>query len=296
MDKAEPEWYRDRLRADFPNLEPRGVKIIGDGWDHVALDANGIIFRIPKDTKHDPGREARIRTEVAVLKRLRGKLPVAIPDPQHIAPEAEYFGYPKLEGMTAYELRDQLTDGQRQEVDKRWVEVAAAIHGAIDPNEARQLGVRDIDPAPVIELARSIFKLRDVPQDFFDFARRALDQVSSIEFRSETYFFLHEDFHGKNMLLDYSTHIMTGLIDWSDMILAPLEQEFWVWEWSPDDGIDKAAARYQDLTNLSIDVASARTWCHLNEISDYVEQNESGDQLGAEDSARHIRRWISEGK
>ena len=63
----------------YPALRTAHLRLLGRGWDNTAfLTEDDIVFRFPRRA----AAAALLDTEAAVLPRLAGRLPVAVPDPQ----------------------------------------------------------------------------------------------------------------------------------------------------------------------------------------------------------------------
>ena len=93
MSNGKTELLKTQIQQDFPDLVINSIKVIGTGWHHNAVDINGsIIFRIPHHTYGHDITPVTVNYETELLKRLKGKVPVSIPDPRYIAPNNDYFG------------------------------------------------------------------------------------------------------------------------------------------------------------------------------------------------------------
>jgi aminoglycoside phosphotransferase (APT) family kinase protein len=91
------------IESCFPELRPvRELRVIGAGFNSVVVEtADAAVFRVAR--AH--GTHDAYARERALLPALRGRLPVAVPDPRWYAPPSESFphgaiGYPKLPGAT----------------------------------------------------------------------------------------------------------------------------------------------------------------------------------------------------
>jgi len=286
--------YTETLKADFPNLPIEKVDFIGQGWDHVAVEVNGsIIFRLPRGVYNQEHLQKSVRYETQILKHLRGKLPVAIPDPQFIAPGEKYFGYPKLPGKLLNEILSDFTPQDIMQAQKDWVAIAVGIHQGVPLELARGLEIPEFDSQWFIDNAKKLFSLPDIKQPILDFAKRVITRAEAID-TSKHLSFIHNDLHFLNLLANPATKRITGLIDWTALTIGPLEKEFSIWEWGHDNQLADVAGLYEVRTSIKIDQRAAKTWRHLEELSDWVEQLEKNESSGAFDSLDHIQRWIEE--
>lgn len=105
----ELEDARRLLAARFPELRPIRARVLGAGWDNLAVEvesANGpLVFRFPRRAIAGPLLEAEVRW----LSTLAPALSVAIPVPTHVGAPADGYpyvwaGYPLLHGEDATRL------------------------------------------------------------------------------------------------------------------------------------------------------------------------------------------------
>jgi aminoglycoside 2''-phosphotransferase len=89
-----------RLQRRFPELSIEPLRLLDVGFGSTVVEtADGVIFRIARDTRAAAGHACELR----LLPQLAGRLPAAVPEPRwRIEPEAEFphgaIGYPKLPG------------------------------------------------------------------------------------------------------------------------------------------------------------------------------------------------------
>jgi len=290
------EDYVSRLKAGLPDLHIDTLDVLGDGWDHVAIEANGIIFRLPKDHLPKPKREARVKYETAALKLLQPKLDVAIPDPKYVSKDYEFFGYPKLPGIIAYDAQSEMSQEQRDQYLRDWVRLAVAIHNAIPPEQGATLNVPNDDLARHLVHAEKIDQIETSSAQLLRFAQKTIAQARTVDFSKRSQVFLHNDFHSKNILLEPKTYRICGIIDWTDIKLGPPECELSVLEWGDGNDIEHAARLYGEQTGITIDIPMAKTIRHLIEIRDYVQQVQRGDKQGAMESKDQILKWAEQGR
>src|SRR5581483_6036376 len=115
------EAYIDQLKTDLPDLDFGTLRKIGDGWDHEAIEIDGMVFRLPKSHKRNAKREAHVKYETRALALLAPKLNVAIPTPAYISPDYEFFGYAKLPGLIAYDVVRKMGPEKKRQHLHDWV-------------------------------------------------------------------------------------------------------------------------------------------------------------------------------
>jgi aminoglycoside phosphotransferase (APT) family kinase protein len=108
------ELARGLIREQFPQLELRSLRLLGEGWDTtVWLVDDESVFRFPRRSLVIPG----IEHELAVLPLLAPLLPLRIPNPTFVGQPSEkfqwpFYGCPFLPG---HELADAgLSDEKRR--------------------------------------------------------------------------------------------------------------------------------------------------------------------------------------
>lgn len=193
----------------------------------------------------------------------------------------------------AFDLLPELDAEHEARLRDDWVKIASIIHDHIPVDVARELSVPVFDPTEIFERASRVEEDASLSDSVRDFAAETVESASRIDLDGEEQYFLHSDFHLKNVLADPHTRRMTGLIDWSDCRIGPLAREFSIWEWGHDDSLPTS---YEALTGTTVDVHQAKQWLHLEELADLVEQRDTGDHSGATASLSHIVRWIAESR
>jgi len=212
------ERARALVEAQFPELAPARLEVLGRGWDNLALLVNGEwVFRFPQ-------RELAgdlMRHEVAALGAIAGDLPLAVPEPSLVGrPEGDYphvfCGYRMLEGRTACSV-DPVTVAD--EANARAVgEFLRALHG-VEP--ARELPGDLIRRADLeYRLERVLEKLAaiaptvpDVDVEALGVAARELARTSPWGGEPRL---VHGDLYARHLLVDREGRV-SGVIDWGDV-------------------------------------------------------------------------------
>lgn len=78
------------IQQQFPDLAASGVRVLGEGWDNLAVCAGPAVFRFPRRRIAVPFLES----ELATLPTIAPGLPLPIPVPRWIGRPAEVFPYP----------------------------------------------------------------------------------------------------------------------------------------------------------------------------------------------------------
>ncbi len=90
------EWpiprIRDVIAGEFPAFRHASIRVIRRGHN-LMVEVNGsVMFKFAWHPK------ANLRSEIDLLNRLHGRLPVAIPRPQYVGRDGKFFGYRKIPG------------------------------------------------------------------------------------------------------------------------------------------------------------------------------------------------------
>jgi aminoglycoside 2''-phosphotransferase len=213
---SKPETLLSRIHAAFPELTWKSYKLITEGWDHevIILD-NQTVFRFPNDEHY----AAALRTEIAVLRKLRLLSKIAIPDYTYIANDYSFAGYPIIPGKLLHKkLFDDLHAAQQQALARQLADFLTTLHRistedqdwAALPNSYVPDDQIKIKQLAVTHLAQALSE-----QDYAG-VQHILAEVDSLVTRQTPIVLLHGDVYSAHLLWD-GAHNTLGLIDFSDM-------------------------------------------------------------------------------
>jgi aminoglycoside phosphotransferase (APT) family kinase protein len=207
----------------FPGLRPGWARHVADGWDHQAFLVNGEwIFRFPK--RADSAE--RLAVERNVLPVLGPRLPLAVPEPEHVGEPGDDFpflflGHRLLPGVSG---RDLKVPGEALGIAADLLaETLSRLH-AFPVAEAAGLGVAEGDPAEHLRDAReeALRFLADVealvPGRLVARCREFLDEVPPHWPGPPV--LVHGDLVPEHLIFDPTTYQLRGVIDWSDLWLC----------------------------------------------------------------------------
>lgn len=211
------ETYRDRIAVTYPDLTVTELRLVESGQNNDVVVADGrLIFRFPR---HVSGIDT-IEREVALLRALVGRLPLAIPMPVYSAFQpreagAAFMGYRSLSGVEM--RRDTLGDVERRRATARRLAIfLRALHETpvgVLPTAVTGGAWRAGWEGMYHRLRHHLFPLmrpearRDVSERFERFlADAGLRAVSPV--------LVHGDFGSGNILVDPSSGEVRGVIDW----------------------------------------------------------------------------------
>ena len=79
----------------------------------------------------------------------------------------------------------------------------------------------------------------------------------------------------QNILVDPKSKDISGIIDWSDIRVAPIAREFAASDWE-GEALGRVVRLYENEMGVAVDMMQIKMWRHLEDISDYVEYVEEG--------------------
>ena len=236
-----------RAGVDAPvvRAEARDERVVIEFPAHIAWVALGT------------SASARLRLEDAVLRVLRGRLPVAIPMP--ILASEEVCLRTKVSGQSGLEFHQSVMKdpalGAAYAVEIGTL--CAAIHSALPGSEVDALVAAGLPTTPVLDLDDVLRAARAFGEPR---AGRALALVDSYQARSVTRTdctFLHGDLGSHNLIVDDDGRI-SGLFDFEEACFGDRHHEF---RWLPSFGEDfmaRAFAAYQQEKDAIVDVDRVR--------------------------------------
>jgi aminoglycoside phosphotransferase (APT) family kinase protein len=253
------------LTAQFPQLLPLRLTLLGVGWDNVAFLVNdGLVFRFPR-------RRAMVRLmeqEIRILPLLAPGLPLPIPAPKLVgSPTPEYpysfAGYPMIDGATA--CRANLTDEERCGNATVIARFLAALHGQTVDAETRewapndQLGRADLPKWLGVMRERAASLPADVlPSETCDAALSLAESLSETPPRTGPTGWVHGDLYARHLLVDDSRRI-NGIIDWGDVHLGDPALDLSIaFAFLPPEGRRQFHAAYGEIDKSTWDRARFR--------------------------------------
>ena len=293
------------LRREFQALDVRSVDRLGEGYDHVAFLVNDeLVFRLPWSYVEptEEGASTTISTvggEVAVLRRLAGRLPVAIPDPAFVAGDETYFGYRYLPGRPL----DDVDKGSDWPVTPQVfadliVDVALAIEEGVPVAQAGAFGLKELRP----ETDGLRHAASALGRGLLSPAARAAGQCALETFverwpraAASRLVTMHGDLALEHWLLDERRRVY-ALIDWSDACIAPPELQLSAVMWAGRDLVGTAASSYRDRTGHDVDVElviASGYVSALGGIGELLEEDDPGNEDDLDDYVELLSRWSS---
>lgn len=241
---------RAGVDARVVRAEVRDTRVVVEFPAHIAWVALGA------------SASAWLRVEDAVLRALRGRLPVAIPVPilasEDVCLRTRVSGRSGLEFHQSVMKDPALGAAYAVEIGT----LCAAIHRALPASEVDALVAAGLPTTPVLDLDDVLRAARTLVDPR---AGRALALVDAHQARSVTptdCTFLHGDLGSHNLVVDDAGRI-GGLFDFEEACFGDRHHDF---RWLPSFGEDfmaRAFAAYQEQTGAIVDVDRVR---HLHAL------------------------------
>jgi aminoglycoside phosphotransferase (APT) family kinase protein len=239
---------RKAIAAAVPSLAHSTFRVVNDGWDSVAVEAGGWIFKFPRDR----AAEARLRRECEVLALSRRWTDLPIPLMELHEQPRLFSQHRKLEGSSLEPADyERLSIQQRDALAATLAGFYAGLH-AIPPADARAAGAVPIDPWLGADevLARAAPAL---PVHLLPFLHATLAAYRRIAAGPDETVFGYFDGHGWNMAFDHARGVLNGVFDFADSGFGARHQDLSYPNWISSDLTLRIISRYERLTGRSID-------------------------------------------
>ncbi len=292
---APVEEYQKLIEQDFPDLKVESIKYLGSGWDNAAMLINEqYVFRFPRGL-FEPSERLKtdeIEKEVNILNYLQGKVSFAVPKPTFVASGFRYFGYELLQGT----LWDQIDSTQQfsDEFLKSWVETRSEISKVTPIGECAQLKIPKYRTDKNQKLVESYIADQTADIRVRELAQEARDYILNHLTSSDSWVFVHEDLQQSNCFVDPAQHKITGVIDWLEAEIGPVEAEFYFWSKWGRQTLEKAAKIQEEYDGTKIDIELARAIHIFYIVADYVDFSKRGFSESAQRKWHQIEQYLHE--
>ncbi|HVO86281.1 MAG TPA: aminoglycoside phosphotransferase family protein [Candidatus Binatia bacterium] len=283
--------YQQLIQKDFPDFKIQDLKYLGSGWDNAAVLVNGdYVFRFLRGIfdKNYPLKTEDVQKEVNILNYLQGKTSFAAPKPDFVAPDASYFGYKLIPGT----LWDQAPDHLSDEYLQSWVATRSEISKVIGKSEAVNLKVPNYGTDKNEALARAYIADPSADPRVVQMAQAAMDYVCTRCEPKDSWAFIHEDLQLSNCMVDTVAKKITGVIDWMEAEVGPVEAEFYFWSKYGKEVLHKVAALQQEYDGTVIDPKLARCIHQFYIVADYQDFKTRGFSEAADHKWRQIEAYL----
>lgn len=239
--------YRAAIIAALPQFVGGNFVLLTAGWDSLALECDGWIFKFPRNAE----AERRLRREAVLLAFLRPRVTMTLPQMQmHDGPQP-FSQHRKIPGEMLDSVDyDLLDDGRRNALALRMAQLYAELH-ALPPGRMQSVGAVAVDPwmAPDDILADAEPRL---PRQLLPFLKRTVKAYRKLKIAPEELVFGYFDGHGWNMAFDPVTGLLNGVYDFADSGLGARHRDLSYSNWVSPDLTLRIIARYEELTRRAV--------------------------------------------
>ena len=197
----------------LPQFAGAAFSLVGAGWDSVALECDGWIFKFARHAE----AEVRLRREVAVLGFLRPRVTMSLPQMVwHEGPQP-FSQHRKIAGRHLLETADYdaLDEGRRNALATRMAQLYAELHAAAAEPHAEPLARWRWTPGwrPTTSSAGALPLLA---KKFHPFVKRTVKAYRKLTIAGDELVYGYFDGHGWNMAFDHATGTLNGVFDFAD--------------------------------------------------------------------------------
>lgn len=242
------------------------------GFDSVALEAKGTIFKFPRHAV----AEENLRMEVRLLDVVRPAVKMNVPSLALVEGTPVFSRHEKIPGehveTADYET---LPETARSRLAGELAQFYAELH-AIDAMRAKAVGVAEIGDwgAPEVILREALLLL---PAELYEYAERTVSDYAALLPDPLGKTFGYFDGHGWNMAFDHERLRLNGMYDFGDSGFGDLQREFMYSDFISPDLTDRIIAEYENLTARAIDrerVTLLTAYLRLAELASFAGQPE----------------------
>jgi aminoglycoside phosphotransferase (APT) family kinase protein len=245
-------WARRLIGTQFPELEPRSLRLLGEGWDNtVWLVDERWVFRFPRRAIVVEGFER----ELWVLPRLAERLPLPVPAPAFHGRPADGFPWP-FTGAALIPGREVavagLTDAERIREALPLARFLRALH-ALEPRDVGgDRSLLPVDPNGRADMAvrvgRTVDRLAEAERLGVWRAPATvtgmLGAARGLDPAPEPATLAHGDLHIRHLLVGADGRL-SGVIDWIDVCRGDPGIDLGIyWSFVPPEGRAAFAAEY----------------------------------------------------
>ena len=276
--------YRALVVATLPQFVGGRFATAGNGWDSVALECDGWIFKFPRNAV----AEERLRREVKVLAFLKPRMTMALPQMVLHEGETPFTQHRKLDGR-ALERADylKLGSGQRNALALRMAQLYVELH-ALPLGRMQQVGAVAVDPwmSPAEILERALPKL---PRGYKRLARSTVATYRRLKIVGDELVFGYFDGHGWNMAFDHATGLLNGVFDFADSGFGSRHRDLSYSNWIAADLTLRIIDRYEELSGRAVDRQQVMLYSSALRLSELAAAYHD-DEL----AVRNVTDWYAE--
>jgi len=281
---AEIARYRALVVSTLPQFVGGNFATLTDGFDSVALECDGWIFKFPRNAH----AEERLRREVTLLQFLKPRITMAVPQIVLHEGPVPFTQHLKLPG-SALESAEyaQLDDYRRDALALRMAQLYAELH-ALPLNRMQQLGAVGVDPwmspEEIIEGAGP-----KLPHGYKGFLTKTVAAYRKLSITGSELVYGYFDGHGWNMAFDHETGLLNGVFDFADSGFGSRHRDLSYSNWISADLTLRIIERYEQLARVSVDRHQVMLYSSALRLAELAE-----GFLPDERGIASVTNWVAE--
>jgi aminoglycoside phosphotransferase (APT) family kinase protein len=246
--------------AEEWGLDLEGAVLDDSGWENVVLvTRDGWIIRFPRD------EAVPFAQEIDILRRMRGRLPAAIPVPVHVGSRVRVMAYRKITGAAfdddAYRAAGPMV---RDRLAASLADFLVAVHSVAPDDATPRIAYADIHQLVFDRISLVPPRHRDLVTQLA--TRYARTWVSGAVPGPQV--LLHNDFHLLNMVFRAPVGGLAGVWDFSCVAVGAPTFDLRYFDRAPHDLLVRLADAYEARTGRVIDLPAAILARRVEDVHD----------------------------
>ena len=276
--------YRSLIISRLPHLVGAKFVTLAEGWDSVALEYDGLIFKFARNER---ARE-RLKREVAVLNFLRPRVTMPLPQLVLFEGDEPFTQHRAIPGEKL--LADDylmLGEGSRNAIATRMAQLYAELH-QLPLARMQQAGAVNVDPwmSPEEILEKALPRL---PRGYKGWAKKIVAAYRKLTIQGDELVYGYFDGHGWNMAFDFTTHTLNGVYDFADSGFGSRHRDLSYSNWISADLTLRIIDRYELLTRRTVDREKVMLYSSALRLAELAEGFLSDDVAVAK-----VVNWVDE--
>lgn len=272
------------IRAAMPGLALDDPRVLGNGFDNIALLAGGMIFRFPRSA----AGEARLRKEADFLALIRPRVDMILPDlVVHEGPtvfSCHHFIPGEVFTPDRYLA---LTESKRDQMAEELAVLYAQLH-AIPVAEAKAVGASRVDNfCEAKEVLASLKTL--LTADELQWAQQVVTAWQNLPSDPLGDVFGWFDGHGWNMAIDFDNGHINGVFDFADAGFGAVHYDLMHNNLMHPDLTERIVRHYSAITAQQVDPHRIAILSSMHRLSDMAESYD--DPMFGELTTFLLREW-----
>ena len=250
--------YFKIIKKDYPKLEIKTAKFLKAGYDNFVIEINkSLIFRFPKN------RRIILNKEIGILKLLKNKITLKIPDYEYLGITEQYVGYKKIFGRPlSSTLYKSLSLRQKNQLAKDLALFFYEFQLALPLKLSHKLGLKKDTQIWRLEYLKKCLTTKKINNEISLFLNRVIKKRGELKKKDFNFVVAYNDLHGNNIAFDTKTNRITGIFDFSDTAIEDVNQEFAsIFSLDPKF-VEKIIEEYEKISKIKVNLE----WVFINSV------------------------------